>query len=243
MKSDLTTVSVSRRYQIPLAVGAFAAAMAAQAACAAPATDTDGWYVRAAITGSDLQKPKQTIANAPTPGTTLQVVNAVDFGWGGAVAAGRSFGPLRLEAEIGRTANKSAAYSAVSPLSITLPQDGKNDVTRYMANIYADLPPFAEHWRLYVGAGLGTADVHVTTFAAPARAPNAPPSQLIDFHSHESAYQVMAGSTYALGPHWALTAQYRWFDAGTAKGHDSRGEQATRDIAGHNVDLGVKYVF
>ena len=236
----------SPRYQIPLAAGAVAAFLAAATgtALAADGPEATGpWYVRAAFDGSDLKKPDQTIANAPTPGSTLQVVNAVDFGWGGAVALGRQIGALRLEAEVGKTANKSKAYSAITPISATLPQDGKNDVTRYMANVYADLPLLTGPWKIYVGAGVGRARLHVTTFAAPARAPTAPPSQLIDFRDQTTAWQAMGGLTYAVGPHLRLNAQYRWLDAGTAEGHDSRGEKATRDIAGHNFEAGLIFNF
>jgi opacity protein-like surface antigen len=123
------------------------------------------------VTGSDLDKPHQTIANAPRPGSTLQVTNAVDFGWGGQVAVGRTLGRLRLEAEVGHPENRSRSYTATSPISITLPQDGKNNATRYMANAYYDLPFASLPFDVYVGAGLGAADVRVTTFAAPARAP------------------------------------------------------------------------
>jgi len=216
---------------------------AAQAAAPASAVAADHWYVAGAVTGSDLNKPHQTIANAPTPGATLHVTNDVDFGWGGQVAVGRSFGPVRLEAELGRTENKSKAYSATSPIQITLPQDGKNNVTRYMANAYYDLPQGSLPLSFYLGAGVGAADAHVTTFAAPARAPAAPPSQLLDIRRTVFAYQLMAGVSHDLTPHLAVTAQYRWFDANTVKGHDSRGERATRRLAGSNFDVGLRYAF
>lgn len=209
----------------------------------AQAEAASGWYVAGAVTGSNLNKPEQTIANAPTPGATLSVTNDVDFGWGGQIAVGRSFGRMRLEGEIGRTENRSGAYTATSPISITLPQKGENNSTRYMLNGYYDLPLSGLPVTAYLGAGLGEADVHVTTFAAPARAPNAPPSQLIDARETDFAYQLMAGFSLPLNPRLAMTAQYRWFDAGTVKGRDARGEAITRDIAGHNLDVGLRLAF
>jgi opacity protein-like surface antigen len=203
----------------------------------------DGWYFAGAITGSDLNKPHQTIANAPAPGSTLQVTNDVDFGGGGQIELGRRLGAVRVEAEIGRTENKSKSYTATSPISITVPQDGKNNATRYMANAYYDLPQTSLPLRLFVGAGLGVADVHVTTFAAPAKAPAAPPSQLIDVSDQVFAYQLMAGLSLPLNDRLAVTGQYRWFDAGTIKGRDSRGEAITREIAGHNFDIGLRLTF
>jgi opacity protein-like surface antigen len=228
------------RYQVR---GLAAAVLALAAACPhSRAQAADRWYVAASVTGSGLDKPHQTIANAPTPGATLSVVNDVDFGWGGRFAAGRALGPFRLEGEIGRTENKSKAYSAVSPISATLPQDGHTDATRYMLNAYYELSaslPVA----LHVGAGVGAADVTVKTFAAPARAPQAPPSQLLDYTDTVFAWQLMAGFSRPISEHLSLEAQYRWFDAGEAKGKDARGERATRKMKGHNFDVGVRYAF
>jgi opacity protein-like surface antigen len=219
------------------------AAICSFSATRAEAAPPDGFYVAGAVTGSALDKPKQTIANAPTPGATLQVVNDADFGWGGQAEIGYIYRFLRVEAEFGRTGNHSAKYSAVSPIAITLPQSGENTVTRYMANVFVELP--RGHWIVspFIGAGIGAAHGHVTTFAAPARAPNAPPSQLLAFSDTRLAYQLMGGFSVPITRHAALTAQYRWFDAGTFEGVDSRGERATRTLHGSNVDLGVRFTF
>jgi opacity protein-like surface antigen len=65
----------------------------------------------------------------------------------------------------------------------------------------------------------------------------------MDFSRTVFAYQLMAGLSHPVSARLSLTAQYRWFDAGTIKGRDARGERATRDIAGHNLDLGLRYAF
>ena len=112
-----------------------------------------------------------------------------------------------------------------------------------MANGYVDLP--LKHWPVqpYLGVGVGVADAHVTTFAAPARAPNAPPSQILDFKDTKFAYQLMGGLSVPVAPHFALTAQYRWFDGGTYRGVDARGERATRMLHGSNFDVGARFNF
>jgi opacity protein-like surface antigen len=209
----------------------------------ADADTADDWYISGALTGSFLKKPDQTIANAPTPGATLHVTNDVDSGWGGQVAIGRSLGAFRLEAEVGRTENDSNTYTATSPIHVTLPQDGKNNATRYMANAYYDFPQGTLPVKFYIGLGAGAADAHVTTFAAPARAPAAPPSQLLDIKQTVFAYQLMGGLSHMLTERVGITMQYRWFDAGTIKGHDARGERATREMAGSNVDIGLRVLF
>jgi opacity protein-like surface antigen len=209
----------------------------------AHAADRNGLYVAAAVTGSKLQKPEQTIANAPTPGSTLQVVNDVDFGWGGQIELGYAYKFVRIEAEIGRTTNHSGSYSAISPITITIPQDGTNRTTRYMANVLFDLPVKGLPVQPYIGGGIGAAHSYVSTFAAPARAPNAPPSQLLAFSETLFAYQLMGGVSVPLGLHTALTAQYRWLDSGTVNGLDARGQVATRKLRGSNVDFGLRFLF
>jgi len=243
MPAETVAAPARPRYQTPGLFAVTVAALTALGSGACRAQTVDHWYLAGAVTGSDLNKPHQTIANAPAPGSTLEVTNSADFGWGGQVAVGRSLGRIRLEVEVGHTENPSKSYTATSPISITLPQQGKNNVTRYMANTYYNFPLGRLPVSVYVGAGLGAADVRVTTFAAPARAPSAPPSQLLDMEQTVFAYQLMAGLTHPLSQHLTVTAQYRWLDAGTIKGQDARGQAATRDIAGHNFDVGLWYAF
>jgi opacity protein-like surface antigen len=221
--------------------GFIAAAAALATGTAQARQPAKSWYFSGAATGSLLNKPRQTIANAPAPGSTLRIENDVRFGGGGMLAFGRSFGRLRAEVELGRTANHSDAYTAISPLSITLPQNGRNDVTRYMLNVYFDLAQGPV--RPYLGAGAGAAHARVSTFAAPARAPAAPPSQLIDDSETDFAYQLIAGVAVPVTPRLALTVQYRWLDVGVVAGRDSRGERFTRAIAGHNFDVGFRFGF
>ncbi len=226
-----------------LAAPCAALLIAAQPAHAFDAGDDWGPYMSMAINASSLEKPRQTIANAPTPGSTLQVVNGIKSGWGGAAAIGYRWRSWRLEAEYGRTQNPSKYYTAVTPLSITLPQDGKNDITRTMVNVYHDWSAAGGKIRPYLGVGVGSARDHVTTFAAPARAPMAPPSQLIDQTKTTGAWQAMAGVSLPVGRKAAFTLQYRWLDAGTVKGVDSRGERMTRKLHGGSYDIGFRYSF
>lgn len=209
----------------------------------AAAAEPGHFYVAGAVTGSDLHKPGQTIANAPSPGATLHVTNDVNFGWGGQAEIGYAFRVFRIEAELGRTANHSDHYSAISPIAITLPQSGKNTITRVMANGYVELPAGILPFSPFLGGGVGAAHGHATTFAAPAKAPNAPPSQLLDIKDTKFAYQLMGGVSVPLTRSFALTAQYRWFDGGTFRGVDARGERATRTLRGSNFDMGLRFTF
>lgn len=238
----LDQVACPKGHWLSVRLGSIAATLLLSAQGAvAQAAEHEGPYVAAAVTGSILQKPKQTIANAPTPGSTLLVVNDVNFGWGGQVEVGYAFGILRFEGEIGKTWNHSSSYSAISPIAITIQQSGKNTTTRYMGNVYVDLPLKGLPIKPFLGAGVGAARSYVSTYAAPARAPNAPPSQLIAFSETRFAYQLMGGFSLPLSPHAALTVQYRWLDSGTVHGLDARGQRATRSLRGSNVDVGLRF--
>lgn len=216
------------------------------AAPIAQAQTTDGWYVEAALTGSWLKDSEGSIFNAPAypfanPGSTLYQTGHVEAGWGGRIAVGYKSGRFRVEAEIGRTENDSDSYTATSPLQITVPQDGEYDVTRYMVNTYLD---FGEgRWRPYAGVGVGMAEVDMYTFAAPAALPNIPPLVLIDDDDTVIAYQLMLGTAYSITPTLSLTAQYRWFETAQALGVDNRNERITREMAGHNLDVGLRWTF
>jgi opacity protein-like surface antigen len=237
MHRDFAAVFVRQKY-IAFGLGLLVAGTGT-----AQAKEGDHWYIAGAVTGSILDKPDQTIANAPTPGSTLRVVNDVNFGWGGQAEIGYAWRFARIEAEIGRTANHSDSYTAVSPITITLPQSGKNTITRYMANAYVE--PGRGRWPVspFLGAGIGAASAHATTFAAPARAPTAPPSQLLDIKDTRFAYQLMGGVSVPMTNRLALTAQYRWLDAGMVRGVDSRGQRATRTLRGSNIDVGLRFNF
>ncbi|HET6207205.1 MAG TPA: outer membrane beta-barrel protein [Terracidiphilus sp.] len=211
------------------------------AAAPAQAQSPDDWYVAGALTGSFLNDPRQTVANAPVAGSTLHVINHVDSGWGLQAEFGHAFRHLRIEAEIGHTKNRPHSYTATSPLSVTVSQTGEFAATRYMANGYYDLLDGPVH--PYLGAGTGVVRVHVVTIGPRAPFPTEQPRTLIDDSASHFAWQLMAGASLAAGRHLAFTAQYRWFDAGTINGHDLRGQRLTEKISSHNVDVGMRFTF
>ena len=202
------------------------------------------WYVSAGATATFLNDPDSVIHNAPTAGATLFITNGLaSDGFGGQLAVGRSFGPIRLEAEVGHSQIDAKTYNVTSPIVASLPQTGGDAVTRVMANVYYDLPYAA--WRLhpYLGLGVGQVGVHVKTNASRPFGPPSPPSQLIDDSLQGFAWQAMAGVTLPLSERWALSAQYRWLDAGTLDGHDTRGQPIETKIAGSNIDVSLRLSF
>jgi opacity protein-like surface antigen len=200
-----------------------------------------GWYVSASATVSILNDTDGTVANAPMPGSTVRTQNPLETGFGGQIALGRAFGPVRLEGEFGYTRNKQDRYVAIVPPTGAIPADVKDDAIRGMVNGYYDFS--YGRFQPYVGAGAGVARINIDFFAPRAPFPSEPPRQLIKNGETRFAYQLISGVAVPVGEKAALTLQYRWFDAGTVKTNDERGQETTRNHAGHNVDLGLRVRF
>jgi opacity protein-like surface antigen len=226
-----------------IAISGAAVMGAALSAAPAQAQAQQGWYLAGGATASFLNDPHQTVANAPMPGSTLSVVNNVDTGFGWHLEFGRAFRHFRLEAEIGRTKNDPHSYTVISPASLanTIRQKGEFAAMRYTANGYFDF--LDGPVRPYVGAGAGVARVHVVTIAPRAPFPTETPLTLIDDSVSHFVWQVMAGVSVPVARQLAVTAQYRWSDAGTVRGQDMRGQRFTETMRGHNIDVGLRFTF
>jgi len=207
----------------------------------AQAQDRQGWYVAGAGTISMLNSTDGTIANAPAPGITVRTENDFDTGWGVQAAVGHDFGRFRAEAEFGFTRNEQDDYVAIAPPTGRLPADVQEDSVRGMLNAYVDITD--GRVQPYVGAGIGFTRIDLVFNGPRAPFPTEAFRELINDSDNRFAYQLIGGVAFALSDRVALTAQYRWFDAGTIRGVDSRNELFTRDHAGHNVDLGVRFGF
>lgn len=228
---------------VRLTTAALSALIAAGAAGTANAEEGGRFYVAAAGTVSFLGDGRQTIANAPAPGSTLVISNHHDTGWGGHGAIGyRLSDAFRVEAEVGRTENDSDSFDIVSPFTATISQDGETDILRFMANAYFDFGRTDARFRPYVGAGAGLARVHGFRFAGTAAAPNVP---FVHYDDNDTsfAWQAMAGAALRVTPKMSLTAQYRWLDAGTVDFITGAGQTEVTEIDGHHVDIGARFSF
>ena len=214
------------------------------AAQAQERTADTGWYVAVAGTATATRDPDTVIFNAPVAPAQLAIRdNLKSPGFGGLIAIGRRFGSFRIEAEAGHTYDKTREYSAVTPISITLPAIGGFAVTRFMANAYLDVPVGRSPIEPYLGAGLGYATYREKTFAARAFAPTAPQVQLIDDRLHHLAWQAMAGVAIPVSSQVKLTLQGRYLDVGKAEGQDTRGQPITTRLKGFNFDAGLRFAF
>ena len=210
---------------------------------AAGAATAQDWYLGVGLTAGRLDQARQTVANAPAPGGTLLLGNAIETGYGGQLAVGVAFDRVRAEIEFGRQGNDSDSYTTISPFVATLPQDGKTDIRRAMANAYYDFREPGAAWRPYLGLGIGTAEVSVVRINAVAAAPTAPPQKRVDFDDSGFAWQAMAGVEWRLSPRVSIATQYRRFDRGDVEGTDMRGEAVRIGVATHNVDVALRARF
>lgn len=224
-----------------ICVAAAGATLFSALACAQAAPDGDHFYASGAISASFLGDSRTEVENAPVPGATIVTKHIIDNGWGGSVALGRTFGPGRIEAELGLADNDGDTYKTVSPFQNEVDTDTRLNSTRLMLNGYFDV--LRGRVTPYVGAGVGMARIHYRVFAPRAPFPTESPRQLIDDKDSKFAYQLMAGASVAVSPRLALTGQYRWFNAGNFEGQDARGEGFRARYRGHNLDLGVRLSF
>lgn len=228
---------------VRLRTAALTALIAAGAAGTANAEESGRFYVAAAGTVSFLGDARQVIADAPVPGSTLVISNHNDTGWGGHGALGYRFSDaIRVEAEVGRTENDSDSFDIVSPFTATISQDGETDILRFMANAYFDFGRADARFRPYVGAGAGVAKVDWFRFAGTAAAPT-PRFVHIDDSATGFAWQAMAGASLRVTGKLSLTAQYRWFDAGTVDLTSELGQAEATEVDGHHVDIGARWSF
>lgn len=226
-----------------------ARAVALAVACllaASPAAAAGGdWYASMSGTVSWLQDVHSEVEGLPDPpvaGGRAEHDHFMDTGYGMQAALGYRLGRFRLEAELGQARNDGEGYELKVPVRKTGKwSDEYHESQRLMLNAYVD---FGEgRLRPYVGAGVGRARVHIRFFGQHPILDALSPREFLDGTDYGTAWQVVGGTAWQLSPRVALTAQYRWFDAGTLELPDRSGFFHERDHAGGNVDLGVRFEF
>lgn len=201
------------------------------------------WYIAIAGTVTAPRDPETVIFNAPVAPASLTIKdNLKSPGYGGLIAVGHRMGAFRVEAEIGHTHDKAKAYTATSPIALTLPQSGGLTTTRFMANILLDIPA-GGGIEPYAGGGVGYVTYREKTFAARAFAPTAPAVQLIDDRLNHFAWQAIGGITVPVAPKIRAMLQVRYLDLGNATGKDTRGQPITTRFNGFNFDVGARFSF
>jgi len=201
----------------------------------------EGWYGTVGASVSARGTERGTIANAPTPGQTVELEEHYDPGIGGWAAIGRDFGRFRLEGEVGYSRDTANRYTTIVPANGEILGDIETQSIRAMVNAYVDFS--VGGLEPYVGAGAGYAWSDLEVNAPRAIFPTEQARRLIDDQDDGFAYQLMAGVAVPASDRLRVVLGYRWFDEGRFEGVDGRGQRITRERGQHNVDLGIRWAF
>ncbi|MCW8916594.1 MAG: OmpA family protein [Magnetovibrio sp.] len=182
---------------------------------------TDGLYGGA---GLGVNSPRDSSASGTSGGT-------VEFGTGaaGVVFVGSKISDnLRLEAEL---SHRSTGIDTIANTSAS----GDAKATAFMANAVLDFDldlPITP----YVGAGVGMARISLD---------NASPfgGSSIDGTDTITAYQGIAGASYALSPQMSIFADYRYFATGDADFTTASGTATSMDYSSHSALAGLRINF
>jgi len=191
-------------------------------AMSAKADPVPGWYIGA---GAGAQFPTDT--NPNVNGTDNKV--SFDTGWEILGDFGYSFANgLRAEGELSEA---RVDADKVNGLNATSGRINNLDV---MGNLLYDFKT-GTRWTPYLGAGLGAASVdadHIGTLTN---------GGSINDSALEFAYQGIAGVSYEIADHWALTTDYRYIRTTDPTLKTTAGGTVSPENASHNVIIGVRY--
>jgi opacity protein-like surface antigen len=191
---------------------------------------------------SRLDNATTRIENGVSPGVDA-VFNLVSGeGYSGRGAIGWDLGAMRIEGEFGVTKHDNDRYDSRVPPNISRDLDGAIDVFTGMINAYYDFnvgPGFTP----YIGAGAGVAQVNIEAIGPRPTAPNGAIVTMIKDEEIDAAWQIMGGVAIPVGGNLSVTAQYRYFSAGTVDVLDDQRRATHSDIKGDSWDLGVRMTF
>jgi opacity protein-like surface antigen len=138
-------------------------------------------------------------------------------------------------------ADAAVLITGSAPLGVTvadLVADGRGEATSlgYALNLFYDLPLETLPVDLYVGGGLGIAEVEIVY--EPSDVSIVSDKEMVGF------YQLMAGGVYPISETTSLFGGYRWRQSGDAE-TDSTLIPASLDVeyANHILEFGVRYTF
>jgi opacity protein-like surface antigen len=171
-----------------------------------------------------------------------------DGGLGYFVQVGRRFDNLRVEVELGRRSNDADRFGSFIDV---VAARGSLDANSLMLNGVYDFR-IGERLRPYLGAGIGGARIKADAVRKAVNDPDRTGALLGS--DNRFAWQALAGVSWQLAERWALTLNYRYFDAGDARieygvGCEADGancifrDQLDQEYNPHTVSAGVRYDF
>lgn len=134
-------------------------------------------------------------------------------------------------------------YSAAAPCAAGCRSSASDKIWRWdgLANGYLDLGTWYG-FTPYVGAGAGIAGTRQDTKLVVSRVGTADVVTSAKQDDYQFAWAAMAGVSYALSPHAMIDIGYRYLDLGSTKISLSPLATTQKDLASHQVRVGVRYM-
>lgn len=199
------------------------------AICSAPAAAGD-WYVKGSLGHAETELESGGLNTAgPHFNKGDDSGDGKLLGFLG-VAAGRSYGNLRFEAELTSRFSQDFVTDSFMQPTPTFFYDTKVKSTNLMLNAFWDFPNSSK-WTPFVGAGIGAAYIDIET-----------DDTVVSGDESETnfAYQVGFGTSYDLGSGSAVELGYRYVDMGDvsvdlAVGGVIPAGEYTADLDSHDI--------
>ena len=223
------------------------------------------WYLAGHASLAFAQKAGFDYPQTLGTGTRVDILGGVTFntGWGGGLAAGRSWNDFRVEGEalwrraglkdveITHHKGNPVASALEDRLERSLDVSGNMDIWAGMLNIHYDIPT-GKALRPYVGAGLGS--VHAFMHKTAILTGDLGDGENISFATDDKdedrwgfCYQIQAGIGFDLTDYLSVQVGYRFIHLPSLKFHlfedivEKPSIISTKPF--HSVDLGLRWNF
>ena len=191
----------------------------------------NGWYLR-----GDLGYRWGTVGSATSVGGPANPTDS-KLGKAGTASAGVGVksGWLRTDFTVDYAFPANYRGTVLTADDVT----AKIQSTTLFLNTYIDLGTW-RHLTPYIGAGAGAANVRVTDYQSAV----APPFTGTSHSEWKFALAGMAGLAYAISNNVQIDLGYRYVNYGNVKsGTDSFGSMTFKNVAGHEVRVGLRWNF
>ncbi|MBI5665024.1 MAG: porin family protein [Nitrospirae bacterium] len=158
-----------------------------------------------------------------------------DTGFGGGIAGGYDFGPIRMEGELAYRKNSVNQINVASWRSGSTDGEGDVTVTSFMVNAYFDFDN-ESMFIPYAGIGLGVAYISFNNVRASG-------VDLLDDSSSELASQLALGVGYTVNDFLIMDLGYRYFITDEIEFVESGNNIGDERYDSHNIMIGLRSTF
>lgn len=222
-------------------IGVATAALATMAVSGEAQAQTG--YLSAGTGWTFLDNADTRIKNGISTGNDINMTFETDDNINGRAAVGSDLGVLRVEVEVGMASMDVNSYDSRNPPNISRTADGTIGLYTAMANAFWDIDAGMGGLTPFLGVGIGAVQAELEMSGPRPTAPNGPVVSLIDNDQVNLGWQLMGGVSMPVFGNLELTAQYRFFDAGTMDTIDTLGRATGVEIKGSSLDVGIRMPF